>query len=93
MFTALSNNIISHLGLNKLSSDKQADLLVRMAEVIQKRIALRVIELLPAESLDEYLEIVDNNEIDAHQFLVNKIPNYAAMIDEEIVKFKKEITS
>lgn len=91
MTQALQNSLMAKLGLEKLPTEKQADLLIKMAEVVQKRIAMRVVELLPMESLDEYLKIVDNNEIEAQDFLAAKIPNYTAIIDEEINKFKQEI--
>lgn len=93
MPTILQENIITKLGLGGLSTDKQADLLIRMANIIQKRLALRVMKLLPEESLDEYLKLADNDEIGGHKFLAEKIPNYAAIIEEEIVNFKKEIAS
>lgn len=92
MPTILQENIIAKLGLNGLPVDKQADFILRMAKIIQERIALRVMKLLPEESLDEYLKIADNDEIGANQFLSQKLPNYASIIEDEIVKFKQEIT-
>lgn len=91
MTTTIQDNIISKLGLDNLPADKKADLLMRMAEIVQKRLALRVMALLPDEGLDEYLKIADNDEIGGHKYLAEKIPNYAAIIEEEIVKFKQEI--
>lgn len=93
MPTILQENIITKLGLGGLSTDKQADLLMRMADIIQKRLALRVMKLLPEESLDEYLKLADNDEIGANQFLSQKLPDYASIIEDEIVKFKREITA
>lgn len=87
----LQDNIITKLGLDNLPMDKKTDILMRMAEIIQKRLALRVMALLPDEALDEYLKIADNDEIGARQFLSGKIPNYASVIEEEIAKFKLEI--
>lgn len=93
MTAILKDNIISILGLDGLSTDRQADLLMRMADIIQKRLALRVMKLLPEESLDEYLKIADNDEIGGHEFLTKKIPNYSAIIQEEITNFKQEIAA
>ncbi|MBU3965418.1 hypothetical protein KKG29_02520 [Patescibacteria group bacterium] len=93
MTTILQENIITKLGLAGLSIDKQADLLMRMAKIIQERIALRVVKLLPEAALDEYLKLADNDEIGANQFLSQKLPNYASIIEEEINKFKQEIIS
>lgn len=93
MTTTIQDNIIEKLGLEKLPTAAQADFLIRMAEIIQKRLALRVMKMLPEQALDEYIKIVDNDEIGGHEFLAKKIPNYAAIIEEEIVNFKKEITN
>lgn len=93
MTITIQDNIILKLGLDNLPTDKKADILMRMAEIIQKRLALRVVKLLPETALDEYLKIADNNEIGGHKYLAEKIPNYAAIIEEEIVKFKQEITN
>jgi hypothetical protein len=93
MITTVQENILTILGLDKLSSDKKTDLVMRMADIIQKRLALRVMKLLPEQALDEYIKIVDNNEIGGHEFLAKKIPNYAEIVEEEIANFKKEITN
>lgn len=90
---SLEENIISKLGLDDLPSDKKADLLMRMADIVQKRIALRVLRLLPESALDEYLKIADNDEIGAHTFLSKAVPSYPAILEEEIANFKKEIIS
>ncbi len=93
MTTILQENIITKLGLDKLPTDAQADFILRMAKIIQKRIALRVVKLLPEVALDEYLKLADNDEVGANRFLSQKLPNYASMIEGEINKFKQEITT
>lgn len=93
MTTLVQENILTTLGLDSLPTDKKTDLLSRMADIIQKRLALRVMKLLPEQALDEYIKIVDNNEIGGHEYLVKKIPNYTAIVEEEIINFKKEITA
>lgn len=93
MTANIQDNIISKLGLDNLPTDRKADLLMRMADIIQKRLALRVMKLLPESALDEYIKIVDNDEIGGHKYLSMKIPNYAEIVEEEIVKFKQEITA
>lgn len=91
MTTTLQDNIIAKLGLDNLPTEEKADLLMRMADIIQKRIALRVIKLLPEASLDEYLKIADNDEIGAHKFLSKAAPSYPSIAEEEIISFKNEI--
>jgi len=93
MTTIIKDNVITKLGLDGLSTDKKADLLLRMADIIQKRLVLRVMKLLSDQTLDEYLKIADNDEIGGREFLTKKIPNYSAIIEEEITNFKQEIIS
>lgn len=93
MSIILQENIITKLGLDKLPTDTQADFILRMAKIIQERIAFRVVKLLPEAALDEYLKLADNDEIGANQFLSQKLPDYASIIEDEIVKFKREIIS
>lgn len=93
MSIILQENIITKLGLDKLPTDTQADFILRMAKIIQERIAFRVVKLLPEAALDEYLKLADNDEIGANQFLSQKLPDYASIIEDEIVKFKREITA
>lgn len=88
----LQSNILEDLKLDNLSEEKKTGLIERMAKIIQERVAIRVIKLLPAETLDEYLKIVDNNEIDGYSFLAQRIPDYQAIIDEEVIRFRQEIT-
>ncbi len=87
----LQENIITKLGLDNLPTEEKADLLMRMADIIQKRIALRVMPLLPEPALDEYLKIADNDEIGGHTYLSKAVPRYSAIVEEEIVNFKNEI--
>lgn len=55
MATSVNNDFISQIGLNGASSEKQAALLAQMAEIIQKRLALRVMMLLPEKALRKLL--------------------------------------
>lgn len=92
MNISLQENIISKLGLDNLPSEEKADLLMRMADIIQKRIALRVMPLLAEPALDEYLKIADNDEIGGHTYLSKAVPGYPAIVEEEIIKFRTEIS-
>lgn len=87
----LKIDIISALGLEDLPIEKKTDLIMKMAEVVQKRIKLRVMKLLSEENIKEYCRLLDNDEIRSEEFLTKKIPNYSSIIEEEIVRFKQEI--
>lgn len=91
MTMTLQENIITKLGLDNLPADEKVVLLGRMAEIIQKRIAIRIIKLIPESALDEYLKMAEKDEKGAHEFLSKIIPSYPAIAEEEIVNFKNEM--
>lgn len=86
----LKTNIIFSLGLDELPVGERADLVIKMADIIGKRIALRAMKLLTEDDLKEYLGLTG---IDSEKFLIRKIPHYASLIEAEIVQFKREIVS
>ena len=87
----LQQNIISELNLEMLDDDKKIALLDKMSEVIQKRLTLRVLEKLSETDQDEFEKIMDKEPDKVSDFLQTKIPEFTEMIQEEIVKLKKEM--
>ncbi len=88
-----NDDIIQTLGLDGLDIDKKVDLLERMTDIVQKRIALRVVKLMPNKSLSKYLEMKDDDEAEAQKLLVETVPNYYDIVEEEISIFKQEVTA
>ena len=87
----LKQNIIEALHLEALDDDKKIALVEKMAEVVQKKITLRVLEELPEEKKNELEKLIDGSPKKVGDFLQGAMPNFSKVIQEEVVKFKKEL--
>lgn len=80
------------LGIDSLPVEKQEEIVKRMADVLDKRIILRVMDEL---SEDEVMEInatfVSENREEALKILEKKIPNFDKIFLEEVNKLKEEM--
>lgn len=89
----MQKKIVEELGISDLSKDQQQELIVKMTEVILKRIFLSTMEKLGANDQEKYQGMIENNadskEID--EFLKEKIENYDKMTEEIIQNFKMEL--
>jgi len=87
----LKQNIILALGIGSLSDEKKAALIDQMAELAEKRIVLRLMQELPEKDHKEFEKIKENDNQAKMEFLQQKFSNLAEIIQEEIVKVKKEV--
>jgi len=87
----LKQNIISSLGIGSLSDEKKAALIDQMSELAEKRIVLRLMQELPEKAHKEFEKIKEDDNQAKMEFLQQKFPNLAEIIQEEIVKVKKEV--
>lgn len=85
--------LIKDLGIDTLSKDKQNDLIIKMTEVLLKRIFLETMESLGEEGREEYEKLiageVDSEKVEA--FLKEKIKNYDDMVQIIVNEFKHEM--
>ena len=87
----LSSNIIEELGIELLPDDKKAALITSMADLIQKRIVVRLIEGLSEEDLDKFADIVESKDAEAlAQFANSRGKNLEEITKEETIKLKSE---
>ena len=86
----LAENIITTLGLQDMPDDEKAKLVDRVLDVVQKRIMLRLTELLATED-DAVVSELANDPPRLFAFLQTKVPNFNAILEEEIVGVKKEL--
>lgn len=92
--TFLQENIMELLELEPLSDEQKIDLLEKMVDIVQKRVMIRIIEKLDDKQHLEFAKILDENDNEkALDFLTQKIEDFPAILEEEIMKFKKEILS
>ncbi|MBI4253309.1 hypothetical protein HY623_04010 [Candidatus Uhrbacteria bacterium] len=88
----LEANIITALNLQGLSDDKKAQLLQKVATMVQKAVQLRILKLLSADNLQKFQEIVTEKgeeSAEAIDFIKTNIPNLAKLYEEEVVSAKR----
>ncbi|KKP98168.1 MAG: hypothetical protein US25_C0085G0002 [Candidatus Moranbacteria bacterium GW2011_GWE1_36_7] len=85
--------LIKDLGIDTLSEDKQNELIIKMTEVLLKRIFLETMDKLGEEGREEY-EKMSEGEVLPEQieaFFKEKINNYDEMVQEIIEEFRGEM--
>lgn len=87
----LQKNIFDILGLQNLSTERQAALLEKMTELVMKRLMLRAIEEIKDEDKDEAERVfTSGTDEEKINFLKERI-DFARLMEEEIVKLKEEM--
>jgi hypothetical protein len=89
--TILQQTIIEELGLAELPQEKQDELLVKIGEVVMKRIYLDTMERLEKEDQEKLVELMDKNPEGVENFLKEKIPDYEEFVKKSVEDFKKEL--
>lgn len=87
------NQLIKDLGIDTLSQDKQNELIIKMTEVLLKRIFLETMDKLGEEGREEY-EKMSEGEVQPEQveaFFKEKIHNYDEMVQHIIEEFRGEM--
>ena len=86
-------NLITELGLDKLSSEEQTEVLLRIGNIIYQAVLIRALEAMTDTEKDEfdlYLSHHGENHDAVNDFLMKKLPNYTEIVEEEINRFKQE---
>lgn len=90
----IQKTLMEELGLNGLSQDKQEELVIKMTEVLLKRIFLETMEKLDDSGKNEYQKLVESGNAVPEQmeeFLKSKIQNYDALVQKIVDDFKEEM--
>lgn len=89
----LNQNIISLLGLEKLPQEKKSALLLKMAQIVEKRMILRIWGSLDAKTKKELESVIDTGASTpaVSKFIQDNVPAFNQIMEEEIVKIKKEL--
>lgn len=91
--TQVQKTIIDELGLSSLPQEKQEELLVKMTEVVLKRIFVETMEKLSEADQEAYSQMIDRNATpeEVEKFLIEKIPNYDELVKKVVEDFKGEM--
>ncbi|HKL16901.1 MAG TPA: DUF5663 domain-containing protein [Patescibacteria group bacterium] len=87
----LKTNLITKLGLEELPDQKKMALINKFGELVEKRTILRLMEELKKEDAQEFEKVKEKSQEDKMKFLRERVPNLDEIVEEEIVKVKKEI--
>jgi len=89
----LKQNIIKDFRLDELPEEKRNDILVKMTEVILKRITLAIWEILSPEDRDELEELLASetkDEIAILNFFQTKVSDLDVIMAKEVEDFRQE---
>jgi hypothetical protein len=86
-------DLLNDLGLGNLSEDKREELIAKMTEVVLKRIFIETVEKLNEKDQEEYAKMIENKVTpeEMEKFLLEKIPDYDAMVKKIVDDFKEEV--
>lgn len=89
----IKEEIMRELGLDKLSSKKQDDILVKMGEIILKKIFIETVNRLNEPDRKSFKEMLDKGSSaeDIEMFLTARISDYDKMVDKIINELKDEM--
>jgi len=90
---AIQASLIEELGLTGLPQEKQDELMIKMTEVILKRIFVETMDKLTEADQEAYGKMVETetNPEELEKFLAEKIPGYDEMIKKIVDDFKEEM--
>ncbi|HHD92560.1 MAG TPA: hypothetical protein ENL06_03010 [Candidatus Portnoybacteria bacterium] len=85
-------DINDKLDLDDIPLDKKEEIAQKLTNIIQKKVLLRVADLLPDEKKEEFNKIIESdNQEEIDQFFSQNIPNIQEIINEEIETLKREL--
>ncbi|MFZ2188322.1 MAG: DUF5663 domain-containing protein [Candidatus Moraniibacteriota bacterium] len=89
----LQKELMEELGLSNLPLDKQNEILIKMTEVLLKRIFVETMERLSEADREMYEKMVDEKSEPEKigEFLKEKVLNYDEMVQKIIADFKEEM--
>ena len=90
---SIQQTLIDELGLADLPQDKKDELLVKMTEVVLKRIFVETMEKLSEKDQEEYSQMIEKNATpeELEKFLTEKITGYDEMVKKVIEEFKNSL--
>jgi len=89
----IRETIMKELGLEKLPQEKQEELLVKMGEVILKKMFLETVEKLDEDGRKHFEKMLNNKSTpeEIEEFLKVKIPDYDKILEKIVGDLKEEL--
>lgn len=86
--------LVKDLGIDTLAEDKRNEIIIKMTEVLLKRIFLETMERLGDEGREAYALMMEQGEISPEQvesFFKERISNYDEVVRQVIAEFRSEM--
>ena len=90
----LNANLLEELGMDALSPEEAVAFFETFGSIVWQRIVLRLNDELSdeqKEKLDGLLAKQPQDPQEIAQFLMDEVPNFKQMVDEEVSNYKKEL--
>lgn len=89
----IQKTLMEELGLADLPRDKQEQLMIKMTEVVLKRMFVETMEKLNPADQEAYEGMLDRQAEpeEIEKFLREKVANYDQMLEKVVSDFKKEM--
>lgn len=87
----LQQNIIHLLGLSSLPLPRQQELLEKIANLVQKRIIIRIIDEMSEENKAQGEKMLSSGTDEEKAEFLQGISNLETVMKEEILKIKQEL--
>ena len=90
----IAQTLMDELGISNFPEDKQEELIIKMTEVILKRMFVEIMDKLNPEEQDAYGKMLDNGAMpeEVENFVKDKIPDYDKIMDKVIADFKQDLS-
>lgn len=91
--TQIKADLMKDLGLDNLPMEKQEELVIKMTEVVLKRMFLETMEKLNAGDQEKFGEMMENkaDPAEIEEFLKEKIAGYDEMLQKIVENLKEEM--
>lgn len=92
-YSKIERDLVEALALSGLPKPKQDELLGKMLEALLKRIFMDTMEKLGEQGMTDYETLIASEPTEAAvgKFLEDRIPGYAAFVQNIVDQFKKDI--
>lgn len=89
----IQKTLLDELGLSNLPREKQEELVIKMTEVLLKRMFLDTMEKLSEADQEAYGKMIEEKAApeEIEKFLKEKISNYDEMLAKIVADFKDEM--
>ena len=89
----IKKSLLKELGLEKLSKEKQEDLIGKMGEIILKKMFLEIADSLSKDEQDDFEKLLNEKGTpeEIEEFLKTKIPNYEESLDKIITDLNESL--